>query len=173
MTEVDTSQIEKIYEKELDTTTILKNPILRPIIEINNQHKNFERVVQKAVADAQEEKNEIDKMIEDNPIYSETIILAKFLKIWNCMSQIISSQDIQKDNMKKAINDMVNICMSEYTSNNSPATIIEDFFPKKIKGRGIFSELLNKEIPILEKKEEKKEEIEIPIIEKKEEIANA
>ena len=101
-------------EKELTFTHIKNNPILKPISEINKSFINFESLINRALWDYEEDKKQIDKMIELNPKYSETIILSKFQSILGHIKQIIHSQDLQKENMKSTINEMIKISGEEY-----------------------------------------------------------
>ena len=97
-------------------------------------------------------------MIESNPKYSETIILGKVQGMLGHIKQIIHSQDIQKENMKNAINEMIKIVREEYTLLEGPEqpsglkekTINEEKEDKKDKEdkeeKTFHSELLEKEI---------------------------
>lgn len=109
------TQIEPLYsDGALDFNTIKNSPILKPLAEINNGYVNMELLINRALWEYQENKIQIDSMIEVNPKYSETIILSKFQNLLGFVKQIIQAQDIQKENMKRAINEMIKICNSEY-----------------------------------------------------------
>ncbi len=108
------SKITSIYEGELDFNTIKDNPILKPIAEINETFVNLELVINKALIDYQEIEDEINKMVEENPVYSETMLMAKIQSLKVNVKQIIHSQDLQKANMKVKINDMIKIAEEEY-----------------------------------------------------------
>lgn len=181
-------EIEPLYnEKNLDFETIKNNPILKPLGEINNGFVNMELLINRALWEYQEDKKQIDEMIESNPKYSETIILSKFQSILNHVKQIIQAQDIQKENMKRAINEMIKIVGKEYGILNEEASITRNIRKeekplhdeiKEIKEEKIniqtlskdkeleeyHSELLDKDIPVPKKKTRK--EGFIPIIDK-------
>lgn len=168
------TQIEPLYAEKLDFAAIKNNPVLKPLSEINNGYINMELLINRALWEYQENKLQIDAMIQENPKYSETIILSKFQNILNYIKQIIQAQDIQKENMKRAINEMIKIVGEEY------GILEEEQVPKKInkaetkhpseeiveiKEGGIipeadknatpqefYSELLDKEIPVQKKK---------------------
>lgn len=108
------TQIEPLYNEKLDFNTIKNNPVLKPLSEINNGYINMELIINRALWEFQENKIQIDGMIEANPKYSETIILSKFQNILGYVKQIIQAQDIQKENMKRAINEMIKIVEQEY-----------------------------------------------------------
>lgn len=114
-------EVESIYDEEkLDFDAIKKNPILKPIMEINNSFQNFELVINRALWEYEQDKKTIDEMIEANPKYSETMIMAKVQSILGHIKQIIHSQDIQKENMKNAINEMIKIVGEEYALLQEP-----------------------------------------------------
>jgi len=173
--------ITPVYDEEkLDSDAIRTNPILKPLAEINNSFVNFELVINRALLEYQEDKTQIDTMIEANPRYSETIILSKVQSMLGHIKQIIHSQDIQKEDMKKAIKEMVKIAKSEYglleeqskedeskpkaeektTEEQRAKEGIDkesqetEETPKKEKV--IYSELIEKEIPIPKDKSNKK-----------------
>jgi len=115
LTTKDREEIEPIYnEEKLDFETIKKNPILKPVAEMNNSYINFELLINRALWEYGQDKEAIDKMIEANPKYSETIILGKIQSILSHVKQIIHSQDIQKENMKKTINEIIKIVKENY-----------------------------------------------------------
>lgn len=109
------TQVEPLYnQSNLDFNNIKNNPVLKPLSEINNGYVNMELLINRALWEYQENKIQIDAMIESNPKYSETIILSKFQSILGFVKQIIQAQDIQKENMKRAINEMIKIVSTEY-----------------------------------------------------------
>jgi len=111
----DKREVSSVYsESKLDFDTIKKNPILKPIAELNNSYINFELLINRALWEFGEDKEAIDSMIEANPKYSETILLGKIQSILGHIKQIIHSQDIQKQNMKNAINEMIKIVGENY-----------------------------------------------------------
>lgn len=116
-----TMEVESVYDEEkLDLDSIRKNPILKPISEINNSFQNFELLINRALWDYQQDKTAIDGMIEANPKYSETMIMAKVQSILGHIKQIIHAQDIQKENMKSVIRDMIKITREEYAPLQEP-----------------------------------------------------
>jgi len=180
------SEIEGIYDKkELDFNNIKNNPVLKPISEINNSYINFELLINRALWDYESDKKQIDDMIVLNPKYSETIILSKFQSILSYIKQIIHAQDLQKENMKNAIEEMVRIVKQEYallqeeeegfpretikTKEKKQEEEIKDINEnEKIKSedkeiekeepeRGFYSELLEKKVPAPENKSKKGE----------------
>ncbi|GAH04120.1 unnamed protein product, partial [marine sediment metagenome] len=48
------------------------------------------------------------------PKYSETMLMARVQNLQNSVKQIIHSQDVQKENMKKTIKEMIDIVNKEY-----------------------------------------------------------
>jgi len=113
-TEKDLQKINAIYEGDLDFNTIKSNPVLKPIAEINETFVNLELMINKSLIEYQEIEELINKMIEDNPVYSETILMSKIESLKNNVKQIIHSQDLQKTNMKTKINEMIRIVEEEY-----------------------------------------------------------
>jgi len=107
--------IESIYEeKKLSFDEIKKNPILKPISEINKSFINFELIIRRAMLEYEKTKKEINQMIELQPKYSETMVMGKIQNILTYIPQIIHSQQIQKENMKDAINEMIKIVKVSY-----------------------------------------------------------
>ena len=164
--------ITPIYDEEkLDLDAIKTNPILKPIAETNNSFINFELVINKALLEYQEDKSKIDAMIIENPRYSETMILSKVQSMLIHVKTIIHSQDIQKEDMKKTIKEMVKIAKSEYglleeqskeevpKAKEETAETGEETTEEKKEAppkETVYSELIEKEIPIPKDKSNKK-----------------
>jgi hypothetical protein len=107
--------IKGIYEDEnLTFDKIRKKPILKPISEINKTFINFELLINRALTEFLRIKETIDKMVESNPRYSETILMQRVQQLIMYSKEIIHAQDIQKDNMIKAIGEMIRIVDKEY-----------------------------------------------------------
>lgn len=184
LSNIDTKEIEPIYDGELDFETIKKKPILKPIAEMNNSYMNFELLINRALYEYTQDKNAIDDMIKINPKYSETIILSKIQSILGYVKQIIHSQNIEKENMKKTINEMIEIVEQNYglleEESKEEQKIIKkeeveseededseeesEDKKKEDKPKGFYSDLLEKNIPIPD--EDKEEIIPIPKNEK-------
>ena len=175
-TEKMKSEIEPIYSREkLNFEAIKKNPVLKPLAEMNNSFIDMELIINRALYEYQENKAQLDGMIELNPKYSETIILNKFQNAINHVKKIIHAQDIKKENMKRAINEMIRIVGQEYgvLSEEQPDLIDstkEDIQKKPEEAKRIpepptpqpteppkptsfYSDLLDKGIPLLEKEQ--------------------
>ena len=152
-------EIESIYnKKELSFSNIKKNPILKPILEINKSFVNLELIINKALHDYEKDEKEINEMIKINPTYSETMIMARVQNLKSSITQIIHSQDLQKENMKKAINEMIEIVGEEYglleeTSEDIGESEMDVEKKHKLektignKKETFHSNLLNKELP--------------------------
>ncbi len=111
----DEGSIEQIYDEEkLDFENIKNNPVLKPIADINKSFVNFELLIKRAMWEYGQAKESIDGMIELNATYSETIIMSKIQLMLGHIKQIIHSQNIQKENMKDTINEMVRIVQKDY-----------------------------------------------------------
>jgi hypothetical protein len=165
--------ITPVYDEEkLDLEAIKTNPILKPLAEINNSFVNFELVINKALLEYQEDKSQIDAMIEANPRYSETIILSKVQSMLRHVKQIIHSQDIQKEDLKKVVKDMVKIAKTEYgllqeqskeevpkakeeTAETGEETAEEKKGETPKEEKPVYSELVEREIPIPKDKSDK------------------
>lgn len=163
-------------EKKLDFRTIRDNPVLKPLAEINNGFVNMELLINRALWEFQEDKTTIDEMIEINPKYSETMILSKFQSLLGHVKQIIQAQDIQKENMKRAINEMVRIVDKEYGVLNEEGIDAKDVKPKEAQQDNLQINEENKEIenegPVEFPSELLERDIPIPVKKiKKEEIA--
>jgi hypothetical protein len=106
--------VEKIYEGELNFKEIKNNPILKPIAIINNSFVNLELTIRKALWDLEQDRKKMAELIEANPKYSETIIMNVVNNMTRNTKTIIHAQDIQKDNMKDTIREMISIADEEY-----------------------------------------------------------
>lgn len=154
------SEVDSIYsESKLDLDAIKKNPILKPISELNNSYINFELLINRALWEFGKNKEAIDSMIEENPKYSETILLSKVQSLIGHIKQVIHAQDIQKENMKNVINEMIKIVKENYglleEDNNEPFEEIKKPIIEVNKKVGTVDKNLNKNI-----KEDKAVEVE-------------
>lgn len=131
--EQELQQIKKIYDGDLDFNTIKDNPILKPIAEINETFINLELMINKALAEYEELQEEINKMVEDNPVYSETMLMSKVQNFKVLVKQIIFSQDLQKTNMIDKINEMVGIVDEEYDIRGNEEIIIKPKTTEKLE----------------------------------------
>ena len=168
-------EMQGVYNENMTYEDIENNPILRPISEINNSFINLELLINRALWEYEENKKQIDKMIEINPKYSETMILSVFQNIIGHIKQIIHAQDLQKENMKEVIDKMIKISNKEYAlikkeddykevkenivkvpkeTNKVEEKTVENNIPQKEEiekeeePKSFHSELLEKEIPI-------------------------
>ncbi len=181
--DIDKKEIEPIYNGNLDSETIKKKPILKPIAEMNNSYMNFELLINRALYEYAQDKKAIDEMIKINPKYSETIILSKIQSIIGYVKQIIYSQNLEKENMKNTINEMIKISEQDYglleeESEEEPKIIKKEEEDKEDKDseeesedkkkedkpKEFYSDILEKNIPIPDENEE--ESIPIPKNEK-------
>lgn len=148
----DRSGVDQIYsEEKLDLDAIKKNPILKPISELNNSYVNFELLINRALWEFGEIKSEIDSMIELNPKYSETMLLGKVQSLLGHIKQIIHAQDIQKENMKSTIHEMIRIVKDNYgvlDEDNEPIPEVKKPIIEVNKKTETIEENLNKDIPV-------------------------
>ncbi len=174
LSDIDTKEIEPIYKGKLDFEIIKKKPILKPIAEMNNSYINFELLINRALYEYLQDKKAIDEMVKLNPKYSETILLSKIQSILGYVKQIIHIQNIEKENMKNTINEMVKIAEQNYglleeESEEEPKIIKKEDDIKKEeidkqeksedkkkedKPKEFFSELVEKNIPIPDENKE-------------------
>ena len=161
--EEDINAIEPLYnEEKLDFENIQRNPVLKPIADINRSFINFELLIRRALWEHGKIKESIDNMIEVNPKYSETMIISKVQSMLNYIKQIIHSQNLQKEDMKNTIKEMVKIVKENYAlleeESNEPSIIKKQPLPGTLKeekpkeeSKTFFSDLIDKEIPIPDK----------------------
>ena len=107
-------EIEKICNEDLTSDNIKKNPILRPIAEINKSYENLELITTRALWEFERVQENYNDLIKENPKYSETQIVGKIQALLIYIKQIIYSQDLQKYNLQKTINEMIQIAKKEY-----------------------------------------------------------
>ncbi len=117
MTELDEKQeieLESLYSGNLDLKTTTENPILTPIAEANNTFTNLSLIRNKALLDYEEIYRKIQEMVEENPRYSETMIVTTIFNLIIQFKQIVHSQDLQIETMKKTIQEMIKIVNLRY-----------------------------------------------------------
>jgi len=143
-----------IYDGDLDFNDIRESPILKPISEINDSYINLELLINKALLEYQVIEDEINLMLKENPIYSETMLMARIENLKNQIKQIIHSQDLQKESMKSKINEMIKIVSEEYELIRGEEEFItgKEETKKKDKEEAVkkpefFSDLVGRKIP--------------------------
>jgi len=152
--QLNKEEIDQIYEGELDLNTTLQNPILRPIAEANKSYTSLALLILKSLYDYEESYQVIKEMIDENPRYAETMIITKVMNLISHVKQIVRSQDIQIDNLKNTIQEMININNSEYTLISKGEEEVIDL-PQK-SSTEVFDDI--KKIAEEEEKEEEEEE---------------
>jgi hypothetical protein len=110
----DIEKIEPIYPGDLDFKSIMENPILKPLAELNRTYVNFELIIHKALNEYEEEKKMVDDMVAKVPKYSETIFVGRIQNMIREMKTLIHAQDVQKEAMKRAIAEMIDISRDNY-----------------------------------------------------------
>lgn len=157
----DAVTAEQIYDGDkLDFENIKNNPVLKPIADINKSFVNFELLIRRAMWEYGQAKEAIDGMIELNATYSETIIMSKIQLMLIHIKQIIHSQNIQKENMKDTINEMVRIVQKDYELLEKDVRENQIMIEKKPetkmkeeeKPKTFYSELIGRDIPLPENK---------------------
>ncbi|CAK0756844.1 hypothetical protein CCP1ISM_60029 [Azospirillaceae bacterium] len=96
-----------LYSGELNFEEIKNNPILQPILEANTIYKSMGLSIQRSLSEYVRLMAEIQDMINKNPTYSQTQIVSKLQELIMHSKNVIHSQDIQREIIKKAMNDMV------------------------------------------------------------------
>lgn len=161
---IESRDLETIYSGELDLKEIMKNPILKPVAEINKSYENLEQLIYFATYEYQEKYKKIKEMIDENPKYGETMLVTIIINMIEYIKQIIKSQDIQKQNMKDAINEMIKINGEQYaqlSEEEQKEPPIKSTEPEDEEGKEIQSsdEITQEETPE-ESREESSEETE-------------
>lgn len=110
----DIEKIAPIYDGGLDFKSIMENPILKPLAELNRTFVNFELIINKALNEYEEEKKMVDDMVAKVPKYSETIFVGRIQNMIREMKTLIHAQDVQKEAMKRAIAEMIEISKDNY-----------------------------------------------------------
>jgi hypothetical protein len=148
-------KVDELYDRKLDFETIMNNPILQPISEVNTTYRSQGLIVARNLWEYEQIKTRIDEMVRLNPVYSETLIFGEIQSLINVVKQIIHAQDVQRDLIKGTINEMVhlsdkyyqyagerrNISKSEPIEKKEINPIVEDI-------QSFHSELLDKELPV-------------------------
>lgn len=111
-------KIDKLYEKNLTYEEIISKPILQPILEVNSVYESQGLVVNRATFLYKQNLEEINEMFKKNKTYLQTIIIGVVQQLLNNAEQIIHSQDIQRDNLKRTIKRMLDIVEKNYTKNS-------------------------------------------------------
>lgn len=142
------AQVEKAYEKDIKLNDIFENPVLKPISDISSAYKSQSLTIAKQLSDYDSIKSQIDDLIELNPRYSSTIIVSMIQRIIYVTTNIIHNQDIQRAELKKAMNEVLEIVQEEYCRRQEG-----DMVDNTIDVEKVFNEMLKE--PEL-KKEDKK-----------------
>ncbi len=100
--------------KKLDFDSLKKNPILKPISEINETFSNLHLTIIKAVLEYEEEYKKLQELEEINPRYTNTVLMVTIKNMVTIIKTIIHSQDLQINNMKKAMSEMIDINSSKF-----------------------------------------------------------
>lgn len=124
-----------IDRKDLDFETIKNNPILKPVSEINNTHENLEHQCNRALWEYNRVKEAINEMVNINPKYSETILMAKVQELLIFIGQLVHAQDLQKKDMRKCIREMLYLCEDQYVQKESFAYDSQQEEPVEVKSQ--------------------------------------
>jgi len=139
---------DKLYEGDLNFEEIKNNPILQPIIEVYAIYESMGIIIRRSVNEFDRLKIEIQEMINKNPIYSQTQIVAKMQELIVHAKEVIHSQDVQRGNIKQAMNEMIKIVQKYYElRGEKPESIrIEDQMEELPKKRGRPRKRINEEL---------------------------
>lgn len=111
-------KIEPICNEDLSSENIKKNPILKPIAEINKSYETLELIITRALWEYEKVQEAYNDLIKENSKYSETQIVGKIQALLIYIKQIIHSYDLQFYNLQKTINEMIQIVKKEYAPFN-------------------------------------------------------
>jgi len=107
--------LEYVYDQnKLDFDSLKKNPILKPISEINETYSNLHLTIIKAVLEYEEEYKKLQELEGINPRYTNTILMVTIKNMVTIIKTIIHSQDLQINNMRRAISEMIDINGSKF-----------------------------------------------------------
>ncbi len=176
---------DKLYDGELTYDEIKNNPILHPIFEVYTIYESMGQFVQRSVAEYDRIKLDIQERIKENTTYSQTMLVAKLSELITHSTNVIFSQDVQRRNIKQAMNEMVKLVKQYYEpkEESKPVRTFEQVMdiPPALKPKLSEKEKLL-ETSVIPKKgrgrppkkiaEEKTEEISEELLEKEEEKIN-
>lgn len=114
MNDSDMPQMDVLYDKKLDFESVLENPVLQPILEASTSYSSLSLGIRKYLFDYQDILKRINEMVEENPIYSKTLLYMEMQSLISCVKGIIHSQDIQRNILKNTINNQVDIVSKYY-----------------------------------------------------------
>jgi hypothetical protein len=117
-----------ISAEEITYEKVKINPILRPLAEKNNSYLLNEKNIVRALKELDSTQERMKEIIDSNPdIYESTAIVAKMERYKLFAAQVIHGLILQKDDLKTAINQMLEINGIEYGLKREE--IEEDFRP--------------------------------------------
>lgn len=101
--------IEPIYKGDLSMEDIQENPSLKPILEINKNYTETQKIINNFVWSLDVDKQAINELLELNPIYSETHLMAKVQSLMGNLTHVKFLLESQQEILKKTIREMIEI----------------------------------------------------------------
>ena len=116
----DDREVGTLYEKGITVQDIIDNPILKPVMEINETYKVLDKSVRYSIDESDKLLTEMETFMKGNPIWGKTRFINSFLMWKDHVKTIIRIDEEQKKMEKKCINEMIKIA-SQYQVNSEQA----------------------------------------------------
>ena len=111
---VDSKTPVPIIDDDLSFDSMIINPILKPISEVNTKIIDLEEMIFKKTQDMEKDKKWIDETYEDIPEYSSSVFINRIVKLKEEMTDILKIQDLEIASLKLAIKEINNLVKEKY-----------------------------------------------------------
>lgn len=105
---------DKFIVEDLSFDSIMQNPVLKPLAEINRTILDLEEMNNKRLTDADRDFKWCDAISQEIPRYSESIFISRLWRLHSITGDIVKTQDIEIKTLKRAINEMLEIIRKYY-----------------------------------------------------------
>lgn len=102
-------EVEPLYTGDLTLESIQENPVLKPILEVNKRFMETQKLLNNFIWLWEKDKETINTYLEEEPIYSQMMLVGKVQSYINNVTHTKFLQDSQQELLKKAMQDMIEI----------------------------------------------------------------
>jgi len=95
-----------IVDDDLSFDSIMLNPILKPIAQVDNKIQDYDEMLFKKIKDMEKDKAWIDEAFDSIPEYSTSNFVARIVKLKDEMVDIVKIQDLEIASLKMAIKEI-------------------------------------------------------------------
>lgn len=130
------SNLDTLLESEgktLNIQEIIENPYKKPLLSINEMWKTCELNIHNSLVNYIKTKDKVDKMIADQPLYSETEFVAIIRRLLELDQQVIQQMNLQKRFLKESLHEMMKIINDNYQyTGGGQIVVTKEVFEEKV-----------------------------------------